>query len=342
MEPVFCTNCGAENDSSKKFCTNCGAPLDKSFLEESAPEEGASSSGDSRYDAADEVGSDAGFFVDEDAGADQTRYMPSSAPQPSEQPDYAPGYAPEYAPQGPEKKRAGTGKVVAITLSIIAAVAVVGFGLFYFLNPLGLTTGIFENSAAAQAQAAAEAEEKAAQAQADADAKQQELEKAEEEAQKKQQELDEAKKAQEEAEQAQKEAEEEAERAQSSNSSSSSSGVYVGSNGIEYTHHLKKTNSTDYVLPDSDTKTYSSAELETLSNWELYVARNEIFARYGRKYSEESLNDYLTSTDWYTPLYYGPDFDEVMIEEYMNEHEYKNIMQMLDIERDRDSEYLSY
>ena len=341
MERVFCTNCGAENDSGKKFCTNCGAPLDKSFLEDGqSPAQGEPSTAydEASFEVADEIGSDAGFFVSEDVASDETRYMPASSPAP------APSPAPEPMPENP-RKHTSTGKIVGITLGIVAAVCVVGFGLFYFLNPLGLTTGIFENSAAAQAQAAAEAEEKAAQAEADAEAKQAELDKAEEEAQQKQKELDEAKKAQEEAEKAQKEAEEEARRAQSSSSSStngSTSGVYVGSNGIEYTHHLKKTNSTDYILPQSDTRTYSNSELEALSNYELYLARNEIFARYGRKYSEESLSNYLNGTDWYTPLYDGSEFDEVLIEDYMNEHEYKNIIQMLDIERDRESEYLSY
>ncbi len=340
MESVFCTNCGAENDSSKKFCTNCGAPLDKSFLEEEAqPEAPYAPYDEVSYEAVDEVGSDAGFFVSEDTSvSDATSYIPPSAPAPEE--------------PTPSPKRSSTGKVVGITLSVVAAVAVVGFALFYFLNPLGLTTGIFENSAAAQAAAAAEAEEKAAQAQADADAKQAELDKAEEEAQQKEKELEEAQKAQKEAEEAQKEAEEAAKRAEAEKSSSSSSGssssssggssVYVGSNGIEYTHHMKKYNSTDFILPQSDTKTYSNSELEALSNWELYVARNEVFARYGRKYAEDSLSTYLNNTDWYQPLYDGSTFDEVMIEDYMNEHEYKNVMQMLDIERSRDSEYLSY
>ncbi len=335
MERVFCTNCGAENDSSRKFCTNCGAPLDKSFLEEdAAPEEPSTPFDEAPIDAADEIGSDAGFFVGEEAPHDDaTRYMPPSPSVPEE----------PVAP-APREKRPSTGTVVGIVLGVVAAVAVVGFALFYFLNPLGLTTGIFENSAAAQAAAAEEAQEQAAQAQAEADATQTELEKAQEAAQQKEKELQEAQKAQKEAEEAQKEAEEAAKRAEekSVSNSNSPSGVHVGSNGIEYTHHMKTGNSSDFILPESDSRTYSNSELEALSNYELYLARNEIFARYGRKYSEESLSTYLNGTDWYQPLYDGAEFDEEPIENYMNEFEYKNAIQMLDIERARESEYLSY
>lgn len=43
-----------------------------------------------------------------------------------------------------------------------------------------------------------------------------------------------------------------------------------------------------FVLPHSDDRIVRQAELEKLSGWELYVARNEIFARHGRPFVETS------------------------------------------------------
>lgn len=46
--------------------------------------------------------------------------------------------------------------------------------------------------------------------------------------------------------------------------------------------------STGFVLPQSDTEVVNERQLETLSGWELYVARNEIFARNGRPFVKRS------------------------------------------------------
>lgn len=41
-----------------------------------------------------------------------------------------------------------------------------------------------------------------------------------------------------------------------------------------------------FVLPSSNKSVISESDLEQLTGWELYVARNEIFARYGRPFVE--------------------------------------------------------
>ncbi|MEO9457422.1 MAG: YARHG domain-containing protein [Lentilitoribacter sp.] len=43
-----------------------------------------------------------------------------------------------------------------------------------------------------------------------------------------------------------------------------------------------------FVIPNSDTQVVSERQLEQLSGWELYVARNEIFARKGRPFVKVS------------------------------------------------------
>lgn len=64
-----------------------------------------------------------------------------------------------------------------------------------------------------------------------------------------------------------------------------------------------------FILPDSDTHLYSTSELEGLSDWELSIARNEIYARHGRTFQNEDLQGYFEAQDWYTPLYDPEEFD---------------------------------
>lgn len=80
--------------------------------------------------------------------------------------------------------------------------------------------------------------------------------------------------------------------------------------------HSKGTNSAStsddyYVLPESSTRVYSASELAGLSDWDLKVARNEIFARYGRGFSDTALQDYFNSKSWYTRKYSPEEFDSM-------------------------------
>ena len=56
----------------------------------------------------------------------------------------------------------------------------------------------------------------------------------------------------------------------------------------------------DYILPDVQTRVYSTAELEQLSTDELWYARNEIFARHARGFRNPELQSYFNSKSWYT------------------------------------------
>ena len=59
----------------------------------------------------------------------------------------------------------------------------------------------------------------------------------------------------------------------------------------------------DYLLPDSATRYLSDADLQDLSWRELCLARNEIFARHGRRFITPEIAEYFNSKDWYQPLY---------------------------------------
>lgn len=66
----------------------------------------------------------------------------------------------------------------------------------------------------------------------------------------------------------------------------------------------------DYILQDSDSKYLTAAELQGLTDWELTLARNEIYARHGRKFKDEKIAEYFSGKSWYTPLYSPEEFDK--------------------------------
>lgn len=92
-----------------------------------------------------------------------------------------------------------------------------------------------------------------------------------------------------------------------------------------------------YVLPDSSTRLYSASELQGLSNWDLYIARNEIYARHGRMFQKDDLQSYFNGQSWYTPRYSPEQFDSMGL---LNSTEQQNAATILSIEQSRGSEYL--
>ncbi|NHM14419.1 YARHG domain-containing protein [Xiamenia xianingshaonis] len=94
----------------------------------------------------------------------------------------------------------------------------------------------------------------------------------------------------------------------------------------------------DYYLPDAQKRTYSRQELEQLSDFELYLARNEIYARHGRLFSVDVLIDYFNSRKWYDGKYTAEAFNA--LENVFNEFEVENIELVKEVERERASAYL--
>ncbi len=64
-----------------------------------------------------------------------------------------------------------------------------------------------------------------------------------------------------------------------------------------------------YVLPESNKRLYSIAELSTLSKEALRIARNEIYARHGRRFSSKDLQEYFDGMPWYKGTIEPADFD---------------------------------
>jgi len=58
----------------------------------------------------------------------------------------------------------------------------------------------------------------------------------------------------------------------------------------------------DYILPYSSTRELTDSDLRNLTKDELRLARNEIYARYGRVFRDEALQKYFDSKSWYKNL----------------------------------------
>lgn len=54
-----------------------------------------------------------------------------------------------------------------------------------------------------------------------------------------------------------------------------------------------------FVLPNSNTVELTSSDVAVLNDWELVVARNEIFARYGLEFSTKELMEHFKTKSWF-------------------------------------------
>ncbi|MCD8317185.1 MAG: YARHG domain-containing protein [Eggerthellaceae bacterium] len=98
------------------------------------------------------------------------------------------------------------------------------------------------------------------------------------------------------------------------------------------------TGTNGYVLPNSDTQRYTEEYLETLSDYDLWIARNEIYARHGRGFDNQELQNYFSSKSWYTRLYSPSEYDSM--EDPRNDIERYNTDLIHEIEEERNSPYL--
>lgn len=70
--------------------------------------------------------------------------------------------------------------------------------------------------------------------------------------------------------------------------------------------------SKDYLLPDSNSRKLTNADLIKLNPNDLRIARNEIYARHGLVFKSSDLTIYFTSKSWYKPNpAYGGELNDV-------------------------------
>lgn len=93
---------------------------------------------------------------------------------------------------------------------------------------------------------------------------------------------------------------------------------------------------TECVLPDSEAREYSRDELEGLSTYQLFLARNEIFARHGFDFEMPELKDFFENKEWYEPSA----SDDTNETDNLSETERQNALTILEIEQERNSPYI--
>lgn len=86
---------------------------------------------------------------------------------------------------------------------------------------------------------------------------------------------------------------------------------------------------------DSDKRVIRPDEAMILNKEELHLARNEIYARHGRKFKDETMQAYFNSKSWYQGTIEPEDFTE----DILNDVEKANIQLLLDYEANYDATY---
>ncbi len=84
----------------------------------------------------------------------------------------------------------------------------------------------------------------------------------------------------------------------------------------------------DYLLPESNTRYLTEADLSSLTHEQLCFARNEIFARHGRIFKTPQIAAYFNSKSWY----HGTVSPENFNEKVLNAYEWANISFIRDYE----------
>ena len=65
-----------------------------------------------------------------------------------------------------------------------------------------------------------------------------------------------------------------------------------------------------YICPRSDTKKLTVKQVKKLSKAKRRLAKNEIYARHGRKFLDQNLQEYFDNQDWYVGIIEPDEFDE--------------------------------
>ncbi len=89
----------------------------------------------------------------------------------------------------------------------------------------------------------------------------------------------------------------------------------------------------DFVIADSSSRYITEEELANLSETELMIARNEIYARHGRMFNNQDLNTYFNTKPWYQPTVSGEEFTEEYASGVFNEIEIANIATIVNYEK---------
>lgn len=87
-----------------------------------------------------------------------------------------------------------------------------------------------------------------------------------------------------------------------------------------------------YIFSNSSSAYLSKSDVSALSDNNLTLALNEIYARRGRIFKDSALSSYFNSKSWYTPKYTQEEFDKNVT---FNDYEQKNLQLMINEQKKR-------
>lgn len=120
---------------------------------------------------------------------------------------------------------------------------------------------------------------------------------------------------------------------QSSNSQNNSSGNSNSqSSNAQSSSNTNTNNNGGFIFPNSDSSYLSNAQVSALSDNDLQLAINEIYARRGRIFKDASLNAYFNSQSWYEGKYTPEEFEKNV---KFNTYEQKNLQLLINERRSR-------
>ena len=93
----------------------------------------------------------------------------------------------------------------------------------------------------------------------------------------------------------------------------------------------------EYILPESEYMYLSETDVSHLTKKGLRYARNEIYARHGRKFQSSELQEYFDSATWYKPEYEPTELNDKKIREEMNKYERHNVDLLMTVEETLDN-----
>ncbi|MEE1086124.1 MAG: YARHG domain-containing protein [Schaedlerella sp.] len=101
----------------------------------------------------------------------------------------------------------------------------------------------------------------------------------------------------------------------------------------------KEEESSGYILPQSNQRLLTSSDISGMSIKELNYARNEIYARHGRRFQSNELQRYFDSQSWYNGTISASEFDS-RYSGSLSEIEKKNAEYLLSQENARGGPYV--
>lgn len=288
---MFCTQCGQKLRDGVKFCTSCGAVV------KSAPAQPVS----------EQVTATPITNV-EPENVQPVDTQPENVQPVSAQPENVqPANAQSVDVQKPVKKK-GIGVIIALIIVLtVIILALIGVSLVEFwikggkekiYEAMGISVDI--DSDEEEAEEEEDVEEEIPEDEI-------EEEEAEEEAEEEETEEEEAKEAEDIKEEAVKEADakpvEEADVEEDYEEAVEEADVEAAEEEEE----------SEYILEDSDVKYLTMDDLEGLTADECRLARNELYARHGRRFTDEALQNYFDGCSWYKGTIDASDFKESML-----------------------------